>query len=266
MPAIHPTAIVDDAAKIAESVEIGPYCIVGAGVTLGENVRLIANVHISGNTILGEGCVCFPNVTLGGQAQILGASLSANNNLVIGARNVFRENVTVHGATPDKIHPTRIGNDCLFMVGSHIAHDCQVGDKCVLANLASVGGECHVGDQVWFGGGSIIHQKTWIGDHAFVGGGSILVGDALPFASTQGNHAEIAAINVVGLKRRGFSKADLKDIYAVYKSLEHGNDTFKDRVEEAEKKFSGSVPAMKVIDFVKNPRGGRALCRFRSGK
>jgi UDP-N-acetylglucosamine acyltransferase len=266
MPDIHPTAIVDPAATIADSVEIGPYCMVGPNVTLGNDVRLIAFVHISGNTVLGDGCVCFPNVTLGGQAQILGASLEANNNLVIGERNVFRENVTVHGATPDKEHPTRIGNDCLFMVGSHIAHDCQVGDKCVLANLASVGGECHVGNQVWFGGGSIIHQKTWIGDHAFVGGGSILVGDAVPFASTQGNHAEIAAVNVVGLKRRGFSKSDLKDIYAVYKSLEHGDGTFKDRVAAAEERFAGSGPAMQVINFVKHPRGGRALCRFRSGK
>lgn len=266
MPNIHSTAIVDPGAEIADSVEIGPYCIIGPNVKIGENVKLHAFVYLTGNTNIGEGCVCMPNVTLGGGAQVLGHKEDGMGQLVIGKRNVFRENVTVHGASPHLAEPTRIGDDCFFMVGTHVAHDCQIGNKCVLANLASIGGECRVGDQVWFGGGSIIHQKTWIGDHTFVGGGSILVGDVIPFASTQGNHAHIAAINVVGLKRRGFSKSEIREIYAAYKTLDNDGGTFQQRLEQLEALSKESKIAASILEFVRNPRSGRALCQFRSGK
>lgn len=265
MPDIHPTAIIDAGAEIADSAEIGPFCIIGPDVRIGERVRLMAYNYITGRTVIGDDCVCFPNVTLGTTGQILGAA-DIPFILEIGPRTIFRENVMISGAAPEKAQPTKIGSDCFFMVNTHIGHDCQIGNKCVFAPGVMVGGASHIGNQVWMGGAVAIHQNSWVGDHAFIGAGSMVTGDVVPFVSTQGNHASIAAINAVGLKRRGFSKADIRDIYGVVKAVFQSEGAFADRVSEAESIFAHSGPAKELLEFVNSKRSGRPLCHFRATK
>ncbi len=265
MSNIHPTAIISDGAVIHDSAEIGPFCMIGPNVQISANTKLIGNVTIMGETKIGSDCVLYPQVTLGGSAQVLNAG-NPDCKLEIGNRNTFRENVTVHGASPHKEHPTRIGDDCFMMVSSHVAHDCQIGNKCVLANGASIGGECIIGDQVWFGGGTFVHQKTWVGEHAFIGGGCIQVGDVIPYASTQGNHAEVVTLNVVGLKRRGFAKSDIRAIHQCVRSVFESEGRFSERLDSARKNFADVPFANKVIEFIDSPRSGRALCGYRRSK
>lgn len=265
MSRIHPTAVIADGAHIPDTVEIGPFCIIGPKVRIGENVRLISGVTLMGDTYLGDDCICYPNVTLGGAAQILNRG-NPNCRVEIGKRNTFRENVFVHGALPDKAEPTRIGDDCFFMANSNVAHDCQISNKCVLANGASIGGECILGDQVWLGGGSFIHQKTWIGAHAFIGGGSILVGDVIPYVATQGNHSEIVTLNVVGLKRRGFSRESIRNIHNCVRDIFEKPGTFKDRIEAAQEDYEAVDYAKDILAFIGSPRSGRPLCGYRRSK
>lgn len=265
MAKIHPTAVVDPKAEISDTAEIGPYSFIGPNVRLGANVKVYPYVYITGQTTIGDDCVFFPHSTIGSKGQILGLK-DGDYRLEIGARNVFRESVTIHGAAPTKSEPTRIGNDGYFMIGIHVAHDCQIGDKCVFANLTTLGGETHVGDQVWFGGSAFAHQKTWVGDHAFIGGGSIVVGDVLPYAMTQGNHAYMASVNVVGLKRRGFSKSDIREIHRSFKVLGEKGETFQNRLSELKEVTTDGSLGHKIYEFASHPRGGRALCQFRSDR
>ncbi len=265
MAQIHPTAIVDASAKIAETAEIGPFCIVGPDVTIGERVKLLAYNYITGRTDIGDDCVCYPNATLGTKGQILN-NADVPNILTIGPRTIIRENVMISGADPENAHPTRIGADCYFMVNTHIGHDCQIGDKCVFAPGVMVGGRSTVADQVWMGGAAAIHQNSWIGAHTFVGAGSVVTGDVIPFVSTLGNHAHIAAVNVVGLKRRGFSKSDIRGIHGAVKTIFQGEGSFEERLKKAEADHGENTHAMSVIDFARQERSGRPLCQFRSGK
>lgn len=265
MSNIHPTAVIEAGAQIGENAEIGPFCVVGPNVVIGKNVRMLSHVVIMGNTTIGDDCVFYPQTVIGGTAQILNVK-EGGCRLEIGNRNTFRENVTVHGSAPNRDQPTRMGDDCFMMANTHVAHDCQVGNKCVFANSAAIGGECVVGDQVWFGAFSCVHQRTWIGDHAFIGAGSILVGDVIPFATTLGNQAEVVTLNVVGLKRRGFTKSDIRAINSCVKEIYDGDASFKSNVETANEKFSDVPFAQDILKFVESDRGGRPLCQYRRGK
>ena len=145
---------------------------------------------------------------------------------------------------------TRVGDGGFFMVGSHIAHDCRVGDKVILANGAAVGGHVHIGDQAFLGGMCAIHQHCRIGDHAFVGGCAAVTSDIIPFASAVGNHARLVGLNVVGLKRRGFSRAAIHDLRAAYRMLFSGEGVFKDRLEAVREKYSASPEVACVLEFI----------------
>ncbi|MFC6199963.1 acyl-ACP--UDP-N-acetylglucosamine O-acyltransferase [Ponticaulis profundi] len=263
MAQIHPTALIEDGAQIAETAEIGPFCMVGPQVTIGANTKLRANVIVTGDTTIGADCEFFPFSVIGERGQILG-NKDVPHRVEIGDRNVFREHVTVHGASPDKSHPTRIGNDCYFMATSHIGHDCLISDKCVLANNTAIGGETHLGFQVWTGGGALIHQKSWIGDHAFVAGGAVLVGDVPPFAMASGQPAGIASVNMTGLQRRGFNKQDVRHIHRSVMHLFAGKGTFAERLAALREKPSDPhIDA--VLAFIDSERGGRPLCGARKG-
>lgn len=262
---IHPTAVIEDGAIVHPSAQIGPFCSIGSEVEIAEGVRFHSHVTVMGKTKIGRGSEAFPMATLGGPAQIKGLDPDVSCRTVIGENCTFRECVTIHGANPKNDQPTTIGDDCYMMAYSHFAHDCQVGKSVVVANSAIVAGECVVGDNVWFGGASAVHQKTWIGDNAFVGGGAILVGDVPPFASVIGNHAYIAGLNVVGLKRRGFSKTELKALRSAYKFLFEGEGTFKDRVAELQSQSDLSAQVSQLVEFITNARSGRALCQFKDG-
>jgi UDP-N-acetylglucosamine acyltransferase len=258
MPQTHPTAIVHDGAKLAAGVEVGPYCIVGPEVSLGPGVRLISHVVIEGVTEVGEGCVVHPFATLGGAPQHL-AHKGERTRLVIGARNLIREYVTMHAGTKLGRGVTTVGSDGLYMVGAHIAHDCVVGDHIVLANNATLGGHVTMGDYVFMGGLAAIHQHSRIGRHAFIGGLAAVIKDVIPFGSVWGNHAHLEGLNLVGLKRRGFSRETINDLRSAYRLLFAEEGTFQERVDDVARVFAGVDEVMEIIAFIRAD-ASRPLC------
>jgi UDP-N-acetylglucosamine acyltransferase len=201
--AIHPTAIVHRSAEIHPEAEVGPYCIIGENVKLGARTRLIAHVFIERETELGADNVVHPYATLGQPAQDTSYK-NEPTSLIIGSRNIIREHVSMHRGTVRSRGVTTVGNDGYFMAQSHVAHDCIVGDNVIFAQGATLGGHVQVGDHVIMGGLSAMHQYGRIGRHAFVGGLAAVVADVIPYGSVFGNHAQLAGLNVIGLKRRGF--------------------------------------------------------------
>ena len=257
MPDIHSTAIVHEGARLAAGVEVGPYCIVGPDVELGEGVRLLSHVVVEGRTRIGEQCVVHAFASLGGAPQHLGHR-GEPTGLVIGARNVIREHVTMHLATAAGRGVTTVGSDGLFMVGSHIAHDCVVGDHIVMANNATLGGNVILGDHVWMGGLSAVHQHSRIGRHAFIGGLAPVTKDVIPFALV-GNDAHLQGMNLVGLKRRGFAREAINDLRAAYRLLFAEEGTLQERVDDLARVFGGSPEVMEIVDFIR-AAANRPLC------
>jgi len=250
MTRIHPTAIVDAGAKLAKDVEIGPFCIVGAEVALGEGVRLASHVVVEGLTEIGEGCVIHPYACLGAPPQHSGHKGEATR-LSIGKRNIVREQVTMHCGTAMGRGVTAVGSDGFFMVGVHIGHDCVVGDKVIMANNATLGGHVVVGDHVIMGGLSAVHQNTRIGRHAFVGGMAGVNHDVIPFGNVWGNHAHLEGLNLVGLKRRGFSRETINTLRAAYRMLFAEEGTFQERLDDTEAAYARSPEVMEIVDFVR---------------
>lgn len=257
---IHPTAIIEDGAKLGADVQIGPYCYVGSNVELGAGTLLQAHAVVRGNTILGEECEVHSYAALGGAAQVLGLKAPSDGRLIIGNRSVFREHTTANTGSPEHGGVTRIGNDCYLMIGSHVAHDCDIGSKVILANNVSLAGHISVADNVIFGGMVAVHQFTRIGRNAFIGGGSILVEDVIPFGSVMGNHAKLCGLNVIGLKRSGYSKEQIKSIRQAYRAIFLGDDTFQMRLDRAAKDFDSNELGMEIIDFIRTG-GNRAICK-----
>jgi UDP-N-acetylglucosamine acyltransferase len=257
MPTIHPTAIVDDGARLEPDVEIGPYCTVGPDVELAAGVRLVSHAVATGRTRIGPGCVIHPFAVLGAEPQHL-AHRGEPTRLEIGARNVIREHVTMHAGTAAGRGVTTVGSDGFFMAGAHVAHDCIVGDHVVFANNATLGGHVEVGDHVFMGGLSAAHQWSRIGRHAFVGGLAPVTRDVIPFALV-GNDAHLEGINLVGLKRRGFSREAINDLRAAYRMLFAQEGTLQERVEDVAHIFAGSAEVQEVIAFVRAD-ANRPLC------
>ena len=250
MTRIHATAIVDAKARMAKDVEIGPFCIVGPGARLGAGVRLASHVMIEGLTDIGEECVVHPYACLGGSPQDLGHKGEATR-LEIGRRNIIREQVTMHCGTAMGRGVTAVGSDGFFMVGVHIGHDCVVGDKVIMANNATLGGHVVVGDHVIMGGLSAVHQNTRIGRHAFVGGMAGVNHDVIPFGNVWGNHAHLEGLNLVGLKRRGFSRETINTLRAAYRILFAEEGTFQERLDDTEAAYARSPEVMEIVDFVR---------------
>jgi UDP-N-acetylglucosamine acyltransferase len=256
---IHPTAIVDSKAQIDSSVEIGPYCVIGGGVKLNQGVKLLSHVMIDGVTELGEDCTVHAFASLGGAPQHL-AHKGEETQLIIGPRNSIREHVTMNTGTVGGGGVTRVGADGLFMVGSHVAHDCIVGDKVVFANNATLGGHVNVGDFVFMGGLCAVHQFTRIGRYAMIGGGAILTRDVIPFGSVWGNHAHLEGLNLVGLKRRGFSREAINDLRAAWRLLFAPEGAFSERLDDVARIFSGSAEVSQIVDFIRSD-ANRPLCQ-----
>lgn len=257
---IHPSAVVEQGAQLGDGVSIGPFCYVGPNAELGAGTRLISHATVLGSTKLGPNCVLHPHAALGGVPQVLGMKEQPDSRLEVGEGCEFREYATAHSGLPKFGGLTRIGNNCYVMIGAHIAHDNHIGNNVVMANNVSLAGHIEVGDNVWFGGLSAVHQFSRIGRNAFIGGGAIVVEDVIPFGSVVGNHAKLAGLNTVGLKRRGFSKADLHQIRSAYKAVFEGEGLFKDRLEQAAAHFAGQALAMELIDFIREG-GDRPICK-----
>jgi len=258
MTKIHPSAVVDRDAKVHETAEVGPFCVVGPKVVLGENVRLINHVCVDGHTTIGKGTVVFPFASLGQPPQSL-AYKGEDTELVIGENNIVREHVTMNPGTAQGSRMTKVGNNCMFMADSHVAHDCQVGSNCVFANNAMVGGHVVVEDFVWLGGGAAVHQFSRIGKHAFVGGMAGLEGDLIPYGSVMGNRAYLAGLNLVGLKRRGFTREQIHELRNAYRLMFAQEGTFQERLADVAELFASNAEVMDIVNFVR-AGGSRPLC------
>jgi UDP-N-acetylglucosamine acyltransferase len=258
MTKIHPSAVVDRGAQVHETVEIGPFCVVGSKVVLGKNVRLVNHVCVDGRTSIGEGTLVYPFASLGQPPQSL-AYKGEDTELVIGASNIIREHVTMNPGTAQGSAVTRVGDRCMFMADSHVAHDCVVGSNCVFANNAMVGGHVVVEDFVWLGGGAAVHQFSRIGKHAFVGGMAGLEGDLIPYGSVMGNRAYLAGLNLVGLKRRGFTREQIHELRNAYRLLFAQEGTFQERLADVAELFANNEEVMDIVNFVR-AGGNRPLC------
>ncbi|WDI31042.1 acyl-ACP--UDP-N-acetylglucosamine O-acyltransferase [Hyphococcus flavus] len=244
---VHPTAVVEDGADIGDAY-IGPFCFVGSQAKLHNGVKLNSHVIVEGETEIGENTLVHPFAVLGGAPQHLQYN-GEQTSLVIGSNNIIREHVTINCGTQSGGGVTRVGSNTFIMTGSHIAHDCHVGDHVIFANNATLGGHVKVGDYAFLGGLCAIHQFTRIGDYAFIGGCAAVAADVIPFASAMGNHATLVGLNVVGLKRRNFSRHAISELRSMYKLLFSSNHTFKERLEIVRSAFS-SDEVMKVIKFI----------------
>lgn len=261
MASIHPTAIVDPAARLGEEVAIGPYCIVGPQVELGDRVELIAHVVVAGRTQIGRGTRVFPFASLGHPPQDLKYK-GEPSTLIIGSDNVIREQATMNPGTAGGGMTTRVGSHGMFMVGVHIAHDCHVGDHVVMANNATLGGHVAVGDYAILGGLAAVHQYARIGKHAMVGGLSGVENDVIPYGSVMGDRARLSGLNIIGLKRRGFSRDDIHALRTAYRLLFAQEGTMAERLEDVSTMFAAVKPVMDIVDFIRTD-SARAICQPR---
>lgn len=257
---IHPSAIIDPAAIIGEGVSIGPYCIIGAKVVLGNNCTLHSHVVMDGNTHIDEGCTIFPFTTIGLPTPDLKYK-GEDTQLRIGKNNTIREQVTINPGTVQDKGITKIGDNNLLMVGVHIAHDCVVGNGNVFANNATLAGHVVIGNNIVIGGMTAFHQRVRIGDHAMIGGMSGVEHDVIPYGLVMGERANLAGLNLVGLERRGFDKADIKILMKAFKQLFHGQDgTFKERLAQVSHDFKDNEIVSAMINFVM-AENSRPLCQ-----
>ncbi len=261
---IHPTALVDPAATLGEGVAIGPYCVVGAGVALGARVRLRGHVVVDGLTRVGDDCEIYPFAAIGLPPQDLKYKGEASE-LRIGARCCIREHVTINPGTGGGGMLTELGEDCLIMVGAHVAHDCRLGHHVILVNNATLAGHVHVGDHAIVGGNSAVHQFVRIGAHAMIGGMSGVENDVIPFGTVMGERARLAGLNLVGMERRGFSRDDMRDLRAAYRMLFAPEGTFAERLESVAGSYGGTEVVAGLLEFIR-AKSARALCQPRAGE
>lgn len=259
MAQIHPTAIMTGAVKLAPDVEIGPYCVLEGDISIGSKTKLHSHVVIHGHTQIGAQCSIFPFASLGHAPQDLKFKGEVSR-LIIGDHNVIREHVTMNPGTEGGGLLTSVGHHGLFMVGSHVAHDCRLGDHVILANGATLAGHVRVGDHAIIGGLSAIHQFVRIGRHAIVGGMSGVEHDVIPYGSVMGERANLAGLNLVGLKRRGFERDTIHSLRGAYKLLfEDDAGTLSERAEATLKAYGGISAVTEIIQFM-NEKGSRSLC------
>jgi len=261
--AVHPSALVDPSAELGEDVEIGPYCIVGPAVRLGDRVQLKSHVVIEGATEIGADTVICAFANLGGPPQHL-AHKGEATRLIVGEHNTIREHVTMHTGTVMGGGVTRVGSHSLFMVASHVAHDCIVGDHVVFANNATLGGHVTVGDFAILGGLSAVHQFCRIGHHAMIGGMTGVEHDLIPYGMAVGDRARLVGLNLRGLQRRGFGSDDIQGLRRAYKVLFGDTGTFAERLEQVAGEFAEVPPAMEVVDFIR-AQSSRRIVQPESG-
>lgn len=257
---IHPTAIIDPNAQIGAECQIGPYCVIGPQVVLGDKCHLHSHVVIDGNTIIGKECKIYPFASIGTVPQDLKYD-GEPTRLVIGDNNTIREQVTINPGTVGDNSLTQIGNNNLLMIGVHVAHDCMIGNSNVFANNATLAGHVKVGSHVVMGGLSAAHQFVRIGDHAMIGGMSGVENDVIPYGLVMGERAKLAGLNLVGLDRRGFEKADIKILMKVYKHLFLGQEgTFKDRMNGIANDYKDNETVQFMVQFMMTDTS-RPLCQ-----
>lgn len=258
MSRIDPTARIADGAAIGEGCSIGPYCVVGPDVVLGAECRLDAHVVIAGHTSVGARCKISPFVSLGGAPQSL-AYRDEPTRLEIGEDCQLREGVTMNVGTVGGGGVTRVGARGYFMNNAHVGHDCQVGDDVIFATSATLGGHCQIGDFVFIGGLSAVHQFTRVGSQVMIGGVCGVRGDIIPYGLVNGQYARLEGLNIVGMRRRKFTRERLARVRAFYRSLFHGAGTFAERLQQVQELAAEDPAIAEILTFI-GEGAHRPLC------
>ncbi|MFA4893784.1 acyl-ACP--UDP-N-acetylglucosamine O-acyltransferase [Brevundimonas sp.] len=258
MSRIHATAVVDAGARIADSAGIGPWCIVGPGVVLEDDVRLVSHAVVQQDTTVGARTIIHPFCVIGGDPQHTGYK-GETVRLEIGTDNTIREHSTFNRGTPQGAGVTRVGSHGLFMTGAHVGHDSVVGDHVVMANNATLGGHARIGSKVFLGGLAAVHQNGRVGQGAIVGGLAAVTRDVIPYGSAWGNHAQLHGLNLIGLKRKGYDKTAIRRLLAAYRDLFEGGGTFAERLDAVEGAYADLPEIMEITAFIRED-GKRPLC------
>ena len=254
---IHNSSVIDKKAKISKNVKIGPYCFVGPNVEIAENVELVSNVHLEGNTKIGKGTKIFPFASVGTQPQDLKFK-GEKNYIVIGENNLIREYVTINPGTEGGGSKTIIGNNCLFMISSHIAHDCKIGNNVIIANNVPLGGHVIIEDSVVIGGNSAVQQFTRIGRLAMIGGMTGVLKDVIPFGLSIGNRNFLQGLNLIGLRRHKYDNRKIIALDKAYKEIFSSNNLYEN-LSKINGQYKDNELVGEVIKFIEKDKR-RPIC------
>ena len=254
---IHNSSFINKKAKIGKNVRVGPFCYVGPKVHIGDDVELISNVHIEGNAKIGKGTKIFPFASIGTQPQDLKYK-GESNNLEIGENNTIREYVTINPGTEGGGSKTVIGNNCLLMISSHIAHDCNIGNDVVIANNVPLGGHVTIEDSVVIGGNSAVQQFTRIGRLAMIGGMTGVLKDVIPFGLSFGNRNYLRGVNLIGLKRKKYDNKKIMELDAAFKKI-FSSKNLHENLSKINGEYKGNDLVAEVINFISKDKK-RAIC------
>ena len=259
---IHKTSIIDKNAKISQTAKIGPYTIIGSNVEIGDEVEIHSHVNIVGNTKVGKGTKIFPFASVGSQPQDLKYK-GEKNSLIIGKNNIIREYVTINPGTKGGVAITKIGDNCLFMISSHVAHDCQIGNDVVIANNVPLGGHVTIEDSVIIGGNSAVQQFTRIGRLAMVGGMTGVLKDVIPFGLSFGNRNYLKGINLIGLRRNKYENKKIIELNEAYKKI-FSSKNLHENLSKINGEFKDNKLVQEVTEFISKDKK-RPICTPQTG-
>ncbi len=254
---IHNTAIIDPNAKISNNVKIGPYTIIGPDVEIDEETEIQSHVNITGKTKIGKNNKVYPFASIGNDPQDLKFK-GEETRLEIGNNNKIREYVTINPGTQGGGGITKVGNDCLFMVSSHIAHDCFVGNNVILANNVPLGGHAHIGDNAIIGGNSAVQQFTRVGKSAMIGGMCGVVRDVIPYGIVHGNRSVLQGLNLIGLRRKNIPNKEIMTLSEAYKEI-FKNENLTENLTNLSRDFKNNELVKEVVDFIEKDKK-RPIC------
>ena len=254
---IHNSSVIDKQAKISNKVKIGPFCYVGPNVELADDVELISNVHIEGYTKIGKGTKIFPFASIGTQPQDLKFK-NEKNSLYIGENNIIREYVTINPGTEGGGSKTIIGKNCLFMISSHIAHDCKIGDNVIIANNVPLGGHVTIEDNVVIGGNSAVQQFTRVGKYAMIGGMCGVVRDVIPYGIAHGNRSILQGLNLIGLRRKNIPNKEILSLSEAYKII-FKNENLTENLSNLSNDLKKNELVSEVVNFIEKDKK-RPIC------
>lgn len=269
MRKIDPTARVEDGATIGDDTTIGPFCTIGRDVVIGAGCKLISHVNVDGHTRIGDGTTIYPFASLGTPPQSTGYK-GEPTRLEIGKDCMIRKSVTINRGTVGGGGVTRAGDRGFFMTGSHLGHDCLVGNDVIFANAAILGGHCEIGDFTFIGGMTVLQQFTRVGAQVMIGGASGLRDDVIPYGLANGIYAHLSGLNIVGMRRRKFTKQRLVVVRSFFDDLFHGDGVFTDRLERVRSRAEEDPAIAEIIAFIDDgkARSGRhrSLCMPKAGE
>ncbi len=255
---IHSSAVIEDGAEIGSEVVMGPFCHIGENVKLGDGAVLHSHAVVAGHTTIGAGAKIFPFASVGHEPQDM-KYYGEKSMVEIGINCVIREGVTINPGTAGDANLTKIGDNCVFLANSHVAHDCFIGNNVIFSNAVMVAGHCKVGNNVIFGGGAGVHQFCRIGDNAFVGGLSGVENDIIPFGMALGNRAYLGGLNIVGMKRAGVGRDSIHKARKAFRELFDTGSNIADKLPRIEAEIGDDAVVKSILDFVRDG-GDRSLC------